>query len=461
MNQPYLLIVHPDKSSRALLRGMLDGLNYRIAEASAYRMGVGMLGRDPDALVLAGADPGDPEVTGFLSSMQRHQPHVPLILLLSGEAPDLAQQALRFGAASVLRFPSPTTQVRAAVVHALGLVPSQTPQAARSVPQRLPISACAPPQPLEAALLGDDPRLRQALELARTSAAIRCPILIVGEPGTGKSLLARIIHELGSRRNGPYVEVGCQAREKEFEGLDRVAQAHGGTLVLDEVNALNPTRQLRVHRLVTDGRQDIRLILTSRNDGVADGVPGRFWHYLYAQNSCATLRLPALRDRDSDILRLAEHFLTRSARELGRAGVTFAPEALVALGQYHWPGNVAELKSTIRKAVSNCHGPRIDPIHLGLTTAAEAVKALSRRWSAPASDGGQAASVRVRPLREALAEPEKWLILRALQARDWNRQETADALVINRATLEKKMKKYGLGSGSGAERPSEEQPIDT
>jgi two-component system response regulator HydG len=461
MNQPYLLIVHPDKSSRALLRGMLDGLNYRIAEASAYRMGVGMLGRDPDALVLAGADPGDPEVTGFLSTMKRHQPHVPLILLLSGEAPDLAQQALRYGAASVLRFPSPTTQVRAAVVHALGLVPSGFPQAARSLPQQLPIPASAPPQPLEAALVGDDYRLRQALELARTSAATRCPILVVGESGTGKSLLARIIHELSPRRNGPFVELGCQSRDKEFDGLDRVPQAHGGTLVLDEVNALNPTQQLRVHMLLTDGRQDSRLILTSRNDGVADGVPGRFWHYLYAQNSCATLRLPALRDRESDILRLAEHFLARSARELGRGGLTFAPEALSVLSHHHWPGNVAELKSTIRKAVSNCHGPRIDPIHLGLTTGAEAVKALKRRWTAPASAAGQgqAANVRIRPLREALAEPEKWLILRALQARDWNRQETADALVINRATLDKKMKKYGLGSGEG--RPPADPPADT
>src|SRR5262249_43093225 len=155
-------------------------------------------------------------------------------------------------------------------------------------------------------LVGNDPALRQTLELARTTATTRCPILIVGETGTGKSLLARVIHELSPRRNGPFLEVLCQS--KEFDGVGRGTQSHGGTLVLDEVNALNPTQQLTVHMLLSDGRHDIRLILTGRNDGVADGVPGRFWQFLYTQSSCVTLRLPALRERGSDIIRLADHF---------------------------------------------------------------------------------------------------------------------------------------------------------
>ena len=469
MNHPYLLIVHPNKSSRALLRGMLDGLDYRIAEASGYRAGVGMLGRDPDALILAGADPGDPEASEFLTSVQRQQPHVPLILLLSGEAPDLANQALRFGASSVLRFPLPTTQVRAAVVHAL-----DRPAGNGQWPDReLPRAAIRPvPRPVEAAMVGEDAALRQALNLARAVAPTRTPALIVGEAGSGKSLLARIIHELSPRRNGPFVEVSCQPRhasslEDELFGgwcdgsgserPGRVAQAHGGTLVLDEVNALSPALQLKLHMVLHDGRietvsttrvvrVDVRLVLTSSAGGVGEATFGRFWQHTYGQNSTATLRLPPLQERGPDVIRLAEHFLSRSAFELGRTAVGFSPEALGALARYPWPGNVAELRSVVKKAVSHCRGLRIEPAHLGLSAGENLTGKAPHRGR---KTGLTVSRVPIQALREALAEPEKWLILRALQACEWNRQETADALVINRATLEKKMKKYGLFAGNG------------
>jgi DNA-binding NtrC family response regulator len=473
MNHPYLLIVHPDKSSRALLRCMLEGLNYRIAEAAGYRVGVGMLGRDPDALVLAGADAGDPEASEFLTSVKRRQPPVPFILLLSGEAPDLANQALRYGAASVLRFPSPTTQVRAAVVHALSRTARPGPSSPRGVPH--PAVATAATRPIEAAFLGEDAGLRQALDLARAIAPLPSLVLIVGEAGCGKSLLARVIHELSPRHNGPFVEIGCLPREdatvdetlfgngadsggSERERRGKVVQAHGGTLVLEDVNTLTPIQQLKlfmtlkegrpvVGGLVRPGRLDVRLILTSRSDDGANAVPGRFWQHLYTQNSCTTLRLPPLKERGTDVILLAEHFLARAAREPGRSGIGLAPDALEALRQYPWPGNVTELKTVIHKALAHCHGARIGPIHLGLTAGKEAAAAVAlkkrARWCRTGPD------IRILPLREALAEPEKWLVLRALQARDWNRQEAADALLINRATLEKKMKKFGLYSGEG------------
>jgi DNA-binding NtrC family response regulator len=469
MDHPYLLIVHPDKSSRALLRAMLDGMNYRIAEASAYRAGVGMLGRDPDALILAGAHAGDPEASEFLSSVQRQQPHVPLILLLSGDAPDLAHQALRFGAASVLKFPLPTTQVRAAVVHALSRTMAQSARTACAVPCAVPKSN---PRPVEAAMIGEDPALRQALGLGRAVAPSRNPVLIVGDAGSGKSLLARIIHELSPRRNGPFVEISCKGRhdttleEELFGGWcdgtggerpGKVARAHGGTLVLDEVNSLSPALQLKLHMVLHDGRietlsttrvvrVDVRLILTSSVAGAGEPMLGRFWQHVYGQSSTATLRLPPLHERGTDVIRLAEHFAARSAFEAGRGTIGFAPDSLAALARYSWPGNIAELRAAVKKAVSQCQAPRIEPVHLGLPAGEGAATATPSR-----SRKAYAASVRrrIEPLRDALAEPEKWLILRALQLCGWNRQETSDALVINRATLEKKMKKYGLYSSNG------------
>jgi two-component system response regulator HydG len=468
MDRPYLLIVHPDKSARALLHEMLDGMSDRIAEASSYRIGVGMLGRDPDALIVAGAYAGDPEASQFLASVQRQRPHVPLILLLSGEAPDLVHQALRLGAASVLKFPLPATQVRAAVEHALSRTASASHRmgaAAASSPHR------PEARPVESAMVGDDPALRQALGLARAVAPTRNPVLIIGEPGTGKSLLARIIHELSPRRNGPFVEFCCKgppdvALEEELFGdqlggtaaerSGKLTLAHGGTLVLDEVNSLSPALQLKLHMVLNDGRietlnttrlvqVDVRLILTSGGLGVAETMLGRFWHHLYGHNSTATLRLPQLHERGRDVIRLAEHFAARLACERPRGPIGFAPDALAALIHYPWPGNVAELRTVVAKAASQCQEGRIEPVHLGLS-AGEGLAA----GAAPRSRRGAAAAARrVLPLREALAEPEKWLILRALQVCGWNRQEAADALVINRATLEKKMKKYGLYAGNG------------
>jgi two-component system response regulator HydG len=469
MDHPYLLIVHPDKEARALLRGMLGGMNYRIAEASGYRAGVGMLVRDPDALILAGAHAGDPEALEFLAAVQRQRPHVPLILLLSGEAPDLANQALRFGAASVLKFPLPATQVRAAVVHALNRAVNLGPRFGYAL-------ACSPPRPaprsVESAMVGEDPALRQALSLGRAVATTRGPVLIVGEPGTGKSLLARIIHELSTRRNGPFVEVDCQGRpslelEEELFGdwlgvsdtqrSGTLALAHGGTLVLDEVNSLSPTLQLKLHMVLHDGRietlgttrvvrVDVRLILTSRTAGVAETMLGRFWEHVYGHNSTATLRLPALHERGTDVIRLAEHFAARAAYAQDRGAIGFTPDALAAIARYPWPGNVDELRSAVGKAVARCQGSRIEAVHLALPVSDGLAPC-----AAPRSRSGAATAARrrIQPLRDALAEPEKWLILRALQVCGWNRQETADALVINRATLEKKMKKFGLFAGNG------------
>jgi DNA-binding NtrC family response regulator len=429
-------------------------------------------------LILAGAHAGDPEASEFLVSVQRHQPHVPLILLLSGEAPDLANQALRFGASSVLRFPSPTTQVRAAVLHALSRQVGSSAHVGQA-PSR--VASHATPRSVEAAMLGDDPALRQALELGRAVAPTRSPVLIVGGAGTGKSLLARIIHELSPRRNGPFVEVACgpqggRALEQTLFGgwcddssscagaeSDRgglVARAHGGTLVLDDVNALPPALQLKLHMVLHDGRietlratrvvrVDVRLILTGSGSVLSEAMLGRYWQHVYAHGSTAMLRLPPLCERGTDVVRLAEHFLGRAAVESGRATPVLAPEAIASLARYRWPGNVTELKSVMKKALANAPGMRIEPAHLGLTAGEKlAVAAVSRARRRAADAAAGAARARIIPLRDALAEPEKWIILRALQACGWNRQETSDALVINRATLDKKMKKYGLFTGT-------------
>lgn len=318
-----------------------------------------------------------------------------------------------------------------------------------------------------AQIVGEDPSLRQAIELAAMIAPTRATVLIAGDRGTGKSLLARALHAQSLRRSGPFVEVSCgnmreSALETELFGRKagfsdplgdrpgRVAQAQGGTLYVDEVTALNPELQYKLLRLLNDGEYepvgstqtvhaDVRLILGSR-ENLANWVEqGRIRHDLYGRISVVSLKLPPLRARIDDIPLLAEHFRERFARETGKSLSGFCAEAITALRRHEWPGNVADLENLIERVVLLAHGPRIE--------VDEVLKAMqessTNRVAPPPRSRGRVAPS-IRPLKEALEEPEKRIILQALEALNWNRQETARVLDINRTTLYKKMKKYGL-----------------
>jgi len=244
MNNTTLLIVHPHEPTRTMMRAMLLGMGYRIDDASNFGIGLRMLAQERDALVLASGETA--EAAEFLVSMHRNYPHVPVLLLRSITSSDPSNLAMRYGVSAVLKFPMPTNQLRAAVILALnrqgqGSNPPAKPPVAT---QPEPPMAVQRPVEVTTVPLGEDPVLLQSIELARAIAPTRNPALIVGEPGTGKTLLARMIHELSPRREGPFIEVACNAPEtgsleKELFGGKRdgfvirlpgkVAQAQGGT----------------------------------------------------------------------------------------------------------------------------------------------------------------------------------------------------------------------------------------
>jgi two-component system response regulator HydG len=183
-------------------------------------------------------------------------------------------------------------------------------------------------------------------------------------------------------------------------------------------------------------RLECRIVLGCTEDLSPLVDRGQFRSDLFYALSAVTIKLPPLRHRGQDIMRLAEHFRERFARIHGKSVVGISPEACRRLTGHDWPDNVSELKNVIDHAVARCRGHWIEPNHLCLDTPA-----------VPSSrDGLNASTSRdsILPLKEALEEPEKRLILEALRALGWNRQETARVLDINRTTLYKKMKKYGL-----------------
>ncbi len=186
---------------------------------------------------------------------------------------------------------------------------------------------------------------------------------------------------------------------------------------------------------------DVRFVLASSEDLGALVESEQFRADLYYRISVVTLNIPPLRHRGDDVARLADYFRDRFAREIGRPAGSFSPDALEMLRNHSWPGNVLELENAVERAVVHCRGPRIESIHLDLNP-------IRTDRPTPAANvrsvPGKLATGDILPLKEALEAPERELILRALQALNWNRQETARVLDINRTTLYKKMKKYGL-----------------
>ena len=319
-------------------------------------------------------------------------------------------------------------------------------------------------------LVTADPSLKQIIELAGTLAATRSSVLIMGEPGTGKSLLAHLLHLGGGQAGGPFVSLKASELgepEREDEELDvpafhsasaisvwseKLAQARGGTLHVQEVATLPQEIQLQLLRELQfhdidvasghhrpAGLTGVRFVLSTSDNLPAVVEQGRFRPELYHRISTFCLMVPPLRHRGADVELLAEHFRAGFAQEFRKDVVGFTRDALDALQRHDWPGNVRELKGVIQRAVARCSGPRITSTHLA------PILNYQRQ-----SRGGTASSSRphlpmgIRPLKEALEEPEKRIIIQALQAFNWNRQETARVLDINRTTLYKKMKKYGL-----------------
>jgi len=448
--------------------------------------------------MIAGVDPFDPEALELLSFSRRRHPGVPVILLFPMTNPERARDAIRMGANAVLRFPMPANDLRAAVTQACegcgsapkangttnGHLPAPPPTPAPArfsaevasfgeprpftaprepAPSRLELAA----SPLHSVLLGDDPALRQAVELASTIAPARAPVLVVGEQGTGKTLIARAIHLHSNRRDQPFVEVSCGGIDElglerelfgqKFEGsegserIGRLARADRGTLLLDEVAALPPALQSRLLQVLIDGefeplgsseptRIDVRFVLSTRENLPALVEQGKFRRELFERINGVCLKLPPLRQRGADVAALAEHFREKFARDFAKPALGFTPDARDLLARHDWPGNVRELESVVQRGVALSQGPTITSANLAVGLA----PARMPRPNGYAPRPHIHSSLGLRPLKEALEEPERQIIIQALRALNWNRQETARVLDINRTTLYKKMKKYGL-----------------
>jgi transcriptional regulator with PAS, ATPase and Fis domain len=283
--------------------------------------------------------------------------------------------------------------------------------------------------------------------------------LVSGESGTGKSMIARAIHRRSDRAGKPFIEVACGALPEnllESELFGHVAgsftgatgdktgkfmQANGGTIFLDEIGTASPAMQVKLLRVLQElefeqvggsktFKVDVRVILATNEDLAVAVTEGRFRQDLYYRVNVINIDLPALRERRSDIPLLAQTFLQELRDDTNRTVRGFSDEALAALENYAWPGNIRELQNVVERAVLLGKSEMITPADLPRDIAGGSAITVSR--------------VGNRTLKEALEEPERQIILDVLEANGWNRNATADSLGVNRTTLYKKMKKLGL-----------------
>jgi two-component system, NtrC family, response regulator HydG len=325
----------------------------------------------------------------------------------------------------------------------------------------------------ELGLIGNDPSWRQVIDLAAVLAPSRCPVLIVGEPGTGKSQLARLIHGLGTGPDRPLINCEAAALADELSADEseetgppasagspppvdaaliwaaKINLARGGMLHIDDVAALPVAVQLLLLRDLqfrdygaasgySSPAAEVRFVMSTSENLPGLIEQGRFRQELFHRISVVVLTPPPLRHRGTDVELLAESFRERYAHEFHKNVSGFTRDALDILQRHDWPGNVRELEAAIQRAVAMCNGPRISSSHLA--------PILNHHRQSRGATGTPRPHLPmgIRPLKEALEEPEKRIIIQALQAFNWNRQETARVLDINRTTLYKKMKKYGL-----------------
>ncbi len=428
-------------------------------------------GHPPRPFSVVISDCAMPGMSGLelLKRVTKEHPGVAMLMLTGYGTIENAVQAVRLGAVDYLTKPVVDSELRLALQRA---VLQQT-----LLAENLRLKSRLEDRFGMDKIVGADARMLKIYDLIEAVAPSKTTVLMTGESGVGKSLIAQAIHQRSPRRDKPLIQLSCGSipetlLESELFGhakgaftgayadkIGRFLAASGGTIFLDEINSASPAMQLKLLRVLQERKfepvgstqtieVDVRVILAT-NKPLEDLVArGEFRQDLYYRINVVTIDLPPLRDRLSDIPLLAAHFLKKHSESLGREIVGFSQDALAALCRYSYPGNIRELENIIERACVLSRSPTIgiDALPEHVLSGTDKLHIARVGGLTPTAASGEDAPWIPTSLEIALREPEKRIILRALKANHYNRQKTADDLGINRTTLYKKMKALGLDS---------------
>jgi two-component system response regulator AtoC len=446
-----VLIVDDESSVLFLLREVLEERGHEVVSASSGVEAVTFADTGKlDDIELVLTDFAMPELDGLglLAALKRHQPELPVVLLTARGSERLAARAIKEGAFDYLPKPFELDELEAVVARAL-----ETGSLRRDA-RRAAAAAL-----LGRAFVGRAPAFRRVVDRALKLAPRNVPVLVRGETGSGKELLASLLHTGSDRKSAPLVRFNCAAittelAESELFGHARgaftgataphrgyFAQAHGGTLVLDEVAELSPALQPKLLRALQFGeiqpvggavtRVDVRVVACTHRDLHAEVKAGRFREDLLYRLAVVELTMPPLAQRREDIALLAEVFARAAAQRFGLEGVTLDAELLAALTARDYPGNVRELENVVTRLVALSDGGPLGRALLDEAT--------------PVAVAPTPLTLETGSFRERVEQLERTLLSQALTAAGGNQSEAARKLGLSRPTFLDKLKRHGLG----------------
>ena len=446
-NSYRILIVDDELSMRELLEFMLEKRGYGVLSAANGKEALSIIAKQTYDLLLCDIRLGDMTGLDVLKASKKKHPHVTAIMISAFATTETAVEAMNQGAFDYVPKPFKNEELLQTIVNALERKTLET--------ERQIIEDEMKESLHFGKIVGNSPRMLHIFDMIQQVAKTKTSVLITGESGTGKELIAKAIHEQSDRADKPFVTINCGGipetlmeseffghRKGSFTGAANDKQglmeiAHGGTLFLDEVGELNINMQVKLLRAVQErvfrpvgGTKDITVdirIISATNKKLEDEViAGNFREDLFYRLNVIEIKLPPLRERKNDLLPLAQHFLEKYSKELGKQVTKFSSYAIDLLKKYDFPGNIRELENLIERSVALSNTNILLPDSLAMSVHKkrwiEGVK--NRRFDLDEVAHGVA-------LDEILAEIERAYVEKAMECASGNKNKAAELLGLS------------------------------
>ncbi len=457
---PTLLVTDDDAGTLRIMTRYLEMKGYRVLPAQSAQQALELVKTEPVHLLLTDLVMPGLDGLGLTKLVKAHNPAISVIMVTAYASIDTAVKAMQAGATDYITKPVIPEELYIKVEKALEHYSLQ--QEVRDLRDRLN-QAVRPPD-----LIGESVRMKEVISMLGLVAKREVPVVLTGESGTGKEVLAKAIHALSNRADGPFVPLNCGAipealLESELFGYQKGAftgavgskkglfeEAHGGTLFLDEIGDAPLPIQMKLLRALQDGQVrrlgstqmvsfDVRVVVATNRNLEEEIAAGRFREDLYYRLNVVNIELPPLRERKEDVPLLVEHFIKLYQPSINPAVSGITPEAERRLLSHDWPGNVRELENVVRRALVLCRGEKIaseDVVLLGADFAEETRETVV--------EGG---------LADAQRQFLKTYFLEALERRKGNIKQVAEDAGISRKNVYENLKRLGVAPSAFRRKP--------